>query len=97
MIKHANIEKLIKEHAQSQEEREELWRIVDEIVHHRIVGCVLDNLDKEHHQDFLEKMHDNAFEEDFVNYLESKTNKKVVEKIQEEIQNLESEILNELK
>src|SRR5260221_7558774 len=37
----AKIEKLIKTSATSADEKEELWKIVDEIVHHKVMGCIL--------------------------------------------------------
>ena len=41
----------------SQEEKEELWNLVDEIVHHRIFSMVLDKLPKEHHDNFMNKFY----------------------------------------
>jgi hypothetical protein len=50
------LEKIINSQATCQEEREELWKIVDEIVHHRIVGCLLENLEKEKHEEVLSNL-----------------------------------------
>ena len=95
-MKQKSIHDLIKKHARTNEEKEELWKIVDEIIHHRVVGCVLDNLESKHHQEFLEKLNASSFDTEIISFLENKTDEKVIEKIQEEIQKIESEILEEL-
>jgi hypothetical protein len=67
------IDKKIKEVSKTPEEREELWRIVDEIIHHKIMGCVLDNLPIEHHHEFLEIFHGNPHSQKIIfDYLKTK-------------------------
>jgi hypothetical protein len=48
-----DVEKALKKRKLSVEEREELWKIIDEMVHHRVVGCILEHLPSEHHGDFV--------------------------------------------
>jgi hypothetical protein len=90
------IEILIKKSAISNDEKEELWRIVDEIVHHRIMGCVLGTLPREHHEEFLMKLKNDPHDTELINYLEEKTNIKMSEKIRQEIVAIEKEILKDL-
>ncbi|MGB6882108.1 MAG: hypothetical protein WBD86_02315, partial [Microgenomates group bacterium] len=57
LIVFEEVDRYIKDTVETHEERDELWQIVDEIVHHRVLGCVLDKLPKEHHEEFLGKFH----------------------------------------
>jgi hypothetical protein len=91
------LEALVKKHGESPEEREELWKIVEEIVHHRVVGCILDNLPKKHHEEFLGKITNPSFSDELIGYVYSKTGKRIEPEIQREIENIEQEILKDLK
>lgn len=97
MHKKKSLEHIIKSYAKTREEREELWRIVEEIMHHRIMGCVLDNLPKEHHDEFLDKLSKSNFNEELIEYLNKKTNKNMDEEIAHEIELIEKEILQDIK
>ena len=90
------LEAIIKDSSNSPEEREELWKIVDEILHHRIMGCVLDTLPREHHEEFLEKIKNDPIDEKLIDYLEEKSGTRVSEKIREEIVAIEEKILKDL-
>ncbi len=90
------IEKLIKDSSMTSLEREELWKIVEEILHHRIMGCVLDSLPSEHHDEFLAKLANDPRDEGLIDYLEEKTGTKISEKIRQEIVAIEEEILKDL-
>lgn len=96
LIKLRKIEKLINSSAKTQEEREELWKIVEEIVHHRITKCILDNLDKKHHNEFLTKLEELSFTNQLIDFLEEKGTKNIKDKISQDIDNIELEILQEL-
>ena len=50
-----DVDNEIKSIAHSHEERDELWQLVDEIIHNRVLGKLLDVLPKESHQEFLDK------------------------------------------
>ena len=90
------VEIVIKEATETPEEREELWNLIDEIIHHRVLGCILDHLPYEHHHEFLEKMHSSPHDERHIHYLNEKTEKDVEELLQDEIKNLEKEIIREI-
>lgn len=92
-----NIEKEIGEFAQTREEKEELWGIVDELVHHKVLGCILDALPRENHKEFLDKFHKAPYDEALMEYLKEKIGKNAEELIRQEIGNLAYEILQEIK
>lgn len=81
------------------EEKEELHRLVDEIVHHRVLGCILDYLPRVHHEEFLDRFHKAPYDESLINYLQEKTAKEIdiEEKIKEEVGKLKKELLAEIK
>lgn len=83
--------------AQTPEEKEELWRIVDEIVHHKALGCILDRLPKNLHQEFLEKFHATPHDEALLEYLREKIGQDIEEMIRKELKKFEKEILQEVR
>ncbi len=89
------LEKFIKKSSETPEEKEEYWRLIDEMVHHRILGCIFDNLPKEHHNNFLVKLKARPHDQKLMDYLKSKIQKNIEELIQQEITNFESEILKQ--
>ncbi|MBI1864120.1 hypothetical protein HYS03_02860 [Candidatus Woesebacteria bacterium] len=94
-----NLEKIQKEIdsiATSREEKEELWQLVDELVHHRVIGCILDNLPHEHHHDFLTQFHARPYDERILDYLEEKIDGNTRELIIKEVDNLALEILEDI-
>lgn len=97
LINLTKLEKIIKKSSASAEEKEELWKIVDEIVHHKVVGCILDNLDKKHHQEFFNRFTKFSLNQEMINFLEEKADKEISSKIKKTIKDLEIEILKEFK
>jgi len=91
------VERAIKKASPSAEERDELWQIVDEIVHHRMMGCVLDNLPLKDHSEFLEKFEQSPHDEGLLGYLKEKIGENVEELLRQELGNLTYEILQEIK
>jgi len=87
----------IKKIAKSKEEKEELWQLVDEMVHHRVLGCVLDALPRGNHEEFLEKFHQAPHDESLMNYLREKVGDNIDELIRQEIGDLAFELLEEIK
>lgn len=85
--------------AQTHEEREELHRLVDEMIHHRVLGCILDHLPREHHEEFLEKFHAAPYDDSLIGYLQEKTPQEIdiEQKIREEVAKLKKELLKEIK
>ncbi len=91
------VEKEIKKVSASKEEKEELWQLVDEIMHHKVMGCILDKLPRDNHEEFLEMFHKHPHDEGLIDYLKEKIGENVEELIKEEIGTLAFEILNEIR
>ena len=80
------LDREIKKIAKTQEEREELWLLVDEIIHHKVLGCILDKLPQTHHEEFLEMFHKSPQDEEFLfGYLREKIDKNIEEILRQEL------------
>ena len=93
LIKNEELDALVKASSETSEEREELWKLVDEIIHHKVLGCVLDHLPKEHHQEFMEKLHRAPHDNTLMDYLNDKVQKNMEEIIKQEIGELLYELI----
>lgn len=98
LIEIDEIDDLIRAQKIEADEREELYHLVDEMIHHRVLGCILDNLPREHHEEFLNRFHSAPHDTRLIVFVQIKTPKEInmEEKIKEEIQKLKNEILEEL-
>jgi len=97
LINFEEIEIVIRNSSGSSEEKEELWKVVDEIVHHRILGSIFDRLPLHHHQDFLERFHKSPGDESHLSYLQEKIEDDIEAIIKKEMEDLKSEILKDIK
>lgn len=97
LLELGEVEKAIKKAAQTIEERDELWQIVDEIVHHKIMGCVLDKLPIQQHTEFLERFEKAPHDESLLDYLKAKIGENVEELLRQELGNLAYELLESIK
>jgi hypothetical protein len=86
----------IRHAAESAEEKEELWNIVDEIIHHRVIGCVLDKLPEEDHYEFLDKFHKIPHDEELFNYINMRIDEDIEDAIKNEIADIKEELLGEI-
>lgn len=91
------LDKKLKRLVSSNDELQELWKLIDEVIHHRIMGCVLDKLPRAHHEEFLQKFHDSPHDEKLLKYLKDKIEDDVEEMIKKEAKSLHEEILADLK
>jgi len=89
----SEVEKKIKKITKTQEEREELYRLVDELVHHRVVGCILDELPEKNHKEFLQEFSSRPHDEGLFAYLGQHVGRDVFEFIKKEIHMLTVELL----
>lgn len=87
------VEKEIKKNVKDPDERAEIYQLVDEIVHHRIVGCILDKLPEEHHKEFLTRLTDKPHDEGLFAFLGERIATDVIEFIREEAYLLGNELL----
>jgi hypothetical protein len=76
------VEAEIKKVAKTPEEKEELWREIDEIIHHKLMGCVLEKLPKEHHHEGLFTFLNEKVGEDIEDFLELEMEKLKTELLQ---------------
>lgn len=77
----------------SSEEKQELWQMVEEIIHHKVLGCCLTHLPKKHHHEFLEMFHDRPHDQKLLKFLDEKTKKDMKKIIKAEIKNLTKDLL----
>lgn len=97
LIDLSTVEKEIKKNIKDPEERAEIYKLVDEIVHHRIVGCILDELPKSHHNEFLTKLSDRPHDDNLFIYLKEKLSVDVEQFIRREMYDIGSELLQLIK
>lgn len=90
------VEAFIRKNTKTNEEKEELWGIIDEIVHHKVLDLILGKLPKNLHGDFLKKFHSHPHDEDIIKYLQEKITENVEELIRQEIGSLASSLLDEI-
>jgi len=62
-------------------DKAELKKILDDIVHHRILSKILELLPEVHHVDFLERFHAAPFALDHLEYLEEKTDRDITSEL----------------
>lgn len=90
------VDKSIKKASSTKEEAIELWGVVDEIVHHRVFGCVLEHLPKEHHKEFLVMFHQSPGDEKLLEFLKDKIKRDITLIIKESVAILVLELTKDL-
>jgi len=83
----------IKKRYSSNEERQEIWQMVEEIIHHKVIGCCLHHLPKVHHNEFLDLFHKSPYDENILKFLSEKSKKDMKKIIKDEIKALTKELL----
>ncbi len=91
------VEREINAIVKTNEEKEEFWQIIDEIVHHQVMGCIFDNLPRQNHEEFLEKFHLAPFDHNLFIYLKERIQANIETLIKDEIRKLSVEILEEIR
>ncbi len=86
------VEKAFKKHKLTVEEKEEMWKIVDEMVHHRVVGCILEKLPREHHKEFMDKFSEKPHDMAHWDYLKDRITGDVELFIKDELKLLADEV-----
>lgn len=87
------LDKKIKKYAASNDELQELWSYVEELIHTKVLECCLGNLPEKHHKEFLDKFHKEPHDKGLLNYLNEKIGKDVEKLIKIEIKKLTKELL----
>ncbi|QQG47837.1 MAG: hypothetical protein HY044_01975 [Candidatus Woesebacteria bacterium] len=96
LIDLSDISEKIKKKGLSKEEHDELMTIIDEMIHHRVVGCILDKLPKNYHEEFLGHFSDRPHDENLLTYLKEKAGEDLSEFIKTEVRLLASELHEEI-
>ncbi len=91
-----DLESEIKDVFETSEEREELWQLVDEIIHHRILGCIFDCLPDEHHHHFLTLFHETPYDCELIHFVSELAETNIEDVISEELSKLQKELLQEM-
>lgn len=88
----SKVEKKIKKMSSSSDEKQEFFQLVEEIIHHKVIGCCLDNLPQNNHSEFLEMFHSAPYDEKLLEYLDKKTKKDMRKIIKNEIKVLTKDL-----
>lgn len=92
-----HIEKEVNSVAKSKEEKEELWSIIDEYVHHKVIGKILHKLPSEHHEEFLKNFIDEPHSANHFKYLAEKIKEDVEEFLRLELYQIGEELLSSIR
>lgn len=96
LIEFTEVEMVINSSSSDPDEKEEMHRLIDEIIHHRVIGCVLSSLPVHHHEEFLERLHQAPYSEDLMRYLQERIEENIEEKIKKELAQYKKELIQEL-
>ena len=96
LIELETVEAEIKKASKTSEEREELWKIVDDIINHKVLKFILDKLSIQHHGEFLEKFHQAPHDTDIISYLSEKIGENIEELLKQELGNIAYTLLSEI-
>ena len=88
-----DIEEHIHVVAESPEEKEELWQLVDEIIHHEMMGCVLGHLHEDHHKEFLDKFHEAPHDEELIVYINERVDGDIEELLTKRMDEIRSDLV----
>lgn len=89
----SEVEKVIKKNVKDKGAQEELFGLIDEIVHHRVVGCILDNLPEHHHEEFIDHVSKRPHDEGILDFLREHVVTDLETFLMNEVHTLSSELL----
>ena len=87
----------IKGISKNEEEKAELWHLVDDIVNHKVMIAILDRLPLEHHEEFLTGFHEAPHDERHLHFVNSLVDENIEETIKKEIADLKEDLLKEIR
>ncbi|MFZ5932601.1 MAG: hypothetical protein ACOYT7_00735 [Patescibacteria group bacterium] len=96
LVIYEEIEKSVALVAKTPEEKEELWQLVDEMVHSRALDFILGKLPRSYHEEFLEKFHLAPHDAGLFDYLKEKIGENIEDLLKQELGSLAFEILSEI-
>lgn len=90
------LESSMRDIVKTQEERHELWNIIDEIIHHEVLDCIFDHLPYDHHEEFLTKFHEAPYDEGLIVYVNEKSGVDITEALERRINELQESLIKGL-
>ncbi len=90
------LESSLRDIVETEGERHELWHIIDDIIHHEVLGCIFDHLPYDYHDEFLEKFHESPYDEGLLVFVDEKIDGDITSLINERINSIAQEILQEI-
>jgi iron only hydrogenase large subunit-like protein len=93
LIDLGSVEKRVKRIAKTSDEREELYHLIDDIVHHRVLGCIFENLSESEHKNFVSEFKKRPHDKNLISYLQERVRVDIEEFIRMEIHALATELL----
>jgi hypothetical protein len=96
LISFEKIEKIISSSTSEVEEREELWRTMDDVISHSIVITILDKLPREHHEEFLNRFYEKPYDRELIIFLNERIETPFEELLNSKIEEIISELTEDL-
>ena len=87
------VEKAINQTIESHQEKQEIWQLVDNITHQRIIFRILKVLPETHHNKFLDMFHEAPHDEELLEFLKEKSKTDIETELQKEAEHLTLELL----
>jgi hypothetical protein len=95
------LEREIKRFLADNEEKEELWNVIDDIIHHRVVSRILEAIPDQYHMEFLLRFYEAPYDQGHFEYLNgllaARTEEKIEEIIKKEMEALKKELIKEIR
>lgn len=89
----SDIDKKVKKIVKNKDERDEILQMIDEIVNHRVMGCIFSQLPEECHEEFVAEFAKRPHDESLLSYVSERVTGDIEEFIQREIHVLADELL----
>lgn len=93
LVSMEKVDKQIKKLVEDSDERIEFWKIIDEIIHHKVLGCIFDKLPSKDHEELITRIKKNPFDEKLIDFISEKIQNDASLLIKYEVKKLELEIL----
>lgn len=93
LISFTEIEITINDLALDKQEKHELWRLIDNIIHHRLLHVVLENLKVDYHEKFFELYQQSPASELVFDFIRENGSPDLEAKLRQEMDILSQELL----
>lgn len=93
LLNFEELQTLIGEVVASEEERHELMSLIDEIIHHRVLKCVFDHLPYDHHEEFLQMLHENPGDHLLIHFVNTRASIDLENILINKLENISKDLL----